>query len=100
MLCLSESLIPLIIQRLIIAQVSSSGGRMSEAFRTLKLRFEVATSRAIVDSFIVGGITFFSSMIAIGYGDIMVNIKISLSSSIMLGGLTFFNSLRTLVSNK
>lgn len=100
MLRLSESIVPLIIQRLIIAQVSSGGGKKTEVLHTLRLKLEISAARAAVDAVIIGGVTFFSSMIMFGSSDIIMNIKLSLFSAIMLGGLTLFTTLKSQMSKK
>lgn len=100
MLKLSESIIPLILQRLIIAQVGSSGAKKGEVLSSLRLRLEIAAARAAVDAIIIGGVTFFSSMIMLGSSDIIMNIKLSLFSAIMLGGLTLFTTLKSQMSKK
>ncbi len=100
MLRLSESVTPLIIQRLIIAQVISGGGRKTEALHTLRLRLEVAAARAAVDSFIVGGISFFASFAALGYQTPMINIKLSFFSATTMAGLAFFNELKSQMKQK
>ncbi len=101
MLRLSESLTPLIIQRLIIARVSSSGGgRKIEVLHTLRVRFEVAAARAVVDSFIVGGISFFASLVSLGHVDLFINLKVSLFSAVTMAGLTFFTELKKQMKQK
>ncbi len=100
MLRLSESITPLIIQRLIIAQVSSSGGRNTEVLHTLRLRLEVSVARSFIDAIIVSGISFFSSMIVLGYADILMNIKISFFSCVVMGGMSFFNELKSQMKQK
>ena len=54
----------------------------------------IIISRALLDSFIVGGITFFSTMLGLGYVNLFENFKIALISSIMTGGLSFFTELK------
>ena len=100
MLKLSESLVPLIIQRLIIAQIVSSRSGRNEVIHSLRLKLEIAVARAAVDAVIIGGVTFFSSMIMFGSGDILTNIKLSLFSATMLGGLTLFTTLKSQMSKK
>ncbi len=100
MLRLSESVTPLIIQRLIIAQVISGGGRKTEALHTLRLRLEVAAARAAVDAFIVGGISFFASLGALGFENLMLNIKLSTFSACTMCGLAFFNELKSQIKHK
>ncbi len=100
MLRLSESITPLIIQRLIIAQVTSGGGRKTEVLNTLKLRLEVAVCRSLIDAVIIAGVTFFSSMVMFGPGNIIISIKVSIFSAIMLGGLTLFTTLKTLMGKR
>lgn len=95
MLRLSDSLTVFVVQHLIIARVSSNPVRKTDALRTMRLRLEVASVKALADAFIVGGISFFASLAALGYGDLIVNIRISLFSSITMAGLAFFNELRS-----
>jgi len=97
MLKLSDSFSSTIIQYLVIARASKS----NEKTRTLHdfgTKVRIAVAVALVDSFIVGGIAFFSSMMALGYVDILMNIKISFFSSAVMGGMTFFNELKKQVS--
>ncbi len=91
---------PLIIQRLIIARVSSGGGRKVEVLHTLRLRLEVAAARAAVDAFIVGGISFFASFGALGFDNPILNIKLCLFSACTMCGLAFFNELKVQMRRK
>jgi len=100
MLRLSESLVPLIIQRLIIAQIVSSKSGRSEVIHSLRLKLEIAAARAAVDSFIVGGISFFASLVALGYQTPLINIKLSLFSAFTMAGLAFFNELKVQMKHK
>lgn len=54
---------------------------------------------SLIDMIIVGGIAFFSSMVAIGYNDLLMNIKIAFFSSIVTAGLTFFTEMRDKIRN-
>ncbi len=100
MLRLSESLVPLIIQRLVIVQIMGGKPSRNDMIHSLRLRLEVASARAVVDSFIVGGISFFASLIALGHADILINFKISCFSSFTMAGLTFFNELKIHMKQK
>ena len=100
MLRLSESLVPLIIQRLIIAQIVGGKSSRNDVIHSLRLKLEISAARAAVDAVIIGGVTFFSSMIMFGPDDIITNIKLSLFSATMLGGLTLFTTLKSQMSKK
>lgn len=65
-----------------------------EFFRKIKK----AVIYSLIDTIIVGGIAFFSSMIAIGYDDLLVNIKIAFISSVVTAGLAFFTEMKSSVS--
>lgn len=97
MLSLSRSVSSVLIQSLVISKVSCVPGRKTEAIRDLRLKFEVAAARGMVDAIIVGGIAFFSSLGVLGYDNILLNIKISCVSSFSIAGLTFFNEMRLLM---
>ena len=100
MLRLSESITPLIIQRLIIVQVSSGKASKTEILHNLRLRLEIAAARAIIDALIVAGISFFASLAALGYGDLALNVRLSFFSAVTIAGLTFFNELKIQMSRK
>ncbi len=50
--------------------------------------------RTLLDAFTVGGITFFSTMLGLGYANLIENCKIALISAVMMGGLSFFTELK------
>lgn len=103
MLNLSNSLTPILIQRLIIAQVqmgNEATGKRTEILKSLRTRLEIAFARAAVDGLIVSGISFFASLIALGYGDLALNIRISFFASVTMGGLSFFSEMKRYMSHK
>lgn len=57
-----------------------------------------ATIHSFADTICVGGIAFFSSLAAIGYNDLIVNIKIAFISSIVTAGLSFFTEMRNKIN--
>lgn len=57
-------------------------------------RVKNAAIYSFIDTVLVGGIVFFSSMVATGYDNLLVNVKISLISSVITAGLTFFTEMR------
>jgi Na+-driven multidrug efflux pump len=81
----------------VIARVSQTTEK-TKTIHDLSTKIRLAVAIALVDSFIVGGISFFSSMLALGYGDIILNIQIALFSSLTMGGLTFFGELKKQIS--
>lgn len=48
----------------------------------------------IIDTVIVGGTTFFSTVIALGYENLLANIKVAFISSFFTAGLSFFMELK------
>lgn len=63
---------------------------LQDFFRHIKS----AAIHSFVDTIFVGGITFFSSLAAIGYNDLIVNIKIAFFSSVVTAGLSFFTEMK------
>lgn len=61
-------------------------------------RVKKAAIYSMIDTIIVGGIAFFSSMIAIGYDDLFINTKIAFISSIVTAGLAFFTEMKSSIS--
>lgn len=61
-------------------------------------RIKKAVLYTTIDTIIVGGIAFFSSMVAIGYDDLLTNAKIAFISSAVTAGLTFFTEMRSSVT--
>lgn len=57
-------------------------------------RVKKAAIYSFVDTIIVGGIAFFSSIAAIGYDDLLMNVKIAFISSVVTAGLSFFTGMR------
>lgn len=57
-------------------------------------RLKYILLKSFIDAFVVGGISFFSLMVVLGYDNILLNIKIATMSSIITSGLTFFTELR------
>jgi len=84
------------IQYLIIMQASRRSDTV-RAFQSIRCKFQIAAIRAGLDSFIVGGISFFASLIAIGYDDFALNLRLSFISSFAMAGLCFFNELKNLM---
>ncbi len=52
------------------------------------------TVRSLFDATIVGGLTFFSTALALGGIDALVDLKPAFLSSVMMAGLSFFTELR------
>lgn len=57
-------------------------------------RVKKAVIYSFIDTVIVGGIAFFSSIVAIGYDDLLVNVKVAFISSVVTAGLAFFTEMR------
>lgn len=62
-------------------------------------RVKNAAIYSLIDTIIVGGIAFFSSMVAIGYDNLLINVKIAFISSIVTAGLSFFSELKGKISD-
>ncbi len=91
---MSVSFASTIIKYLIISKVSRSNEK-TRALHDLGTTVRVAVAVAFVDSIIIFGITLFSSLIALGYSNLLINIKLSLFSAVTIAGLTFFNELKS-----
>lgn len=65
-----------------------------DQIHSLKLKIQIAGIRAITDAFIVGGISFFSSVIALGYPKVILSLDITLFSSVTMAALAFFNEMK------
>uniref|UniRef100_A0A6M3LDX6 Uncharacterized protein n=1 Tax=viral metagenome TaxID=1070528 RepID=A0A6M3LDX6_9ZZZZ len=100
MLRITESLVPIVINHLVLIQVSNWKSRRTEELRSLKMKLEIAIVRAIIDSFIVGGISFFASLVALGTVDISVNIEMCFLSATTMAGLAFFNEMKSQMGRK
>ena len=96
MLRIGDRFVSLYIQQLMMIQSPRDSATML-AIHSLKCKFQIAAIRAGLDSFIVGGISFFASLIAIGYDDFSLNLKLSFISSVSMAGLCFFNELKNLM---
>jgi len=73
---------------------------MAEKIKSLLKKYKKAASHSLVDTITVGGITFFSSMIAVGTDNLLLNIKMSFISSIMAAGLSLFTNIRSEITKK
>jgi hypothetical protein len=93
MLQLTDSTIEIMLKYLIIIRVDSSK-KEHKIIHIDKLKYILL--RSFIDAFVVGGISFFSSMIALGYDDILLNIKLAIVSSVITSGLTLFTELKRL----
>jgi hypothetical protein len=62
-------------------------------------RVNKAVLISFIDAVLIGGITFFSSMAAIGYDNLLVNVKIAFISSVVTAGLSFFTEIRDKISD-
>lgn len=84
----------LIITRNIICKATpiSLTMRQNEIINTKKLKEIIIVS--LLDSVIIGGIVFFSTLASMGVSDIGENIRISLISSVVSSGLSFFTEIR------
>lgn len=78
----------------VISTIVESNGEIQEFFKRVKK----AAIYSSIDTVIVGGIAFFSSIVAIGYDDLLTNVKISFISSVVTAGLAFFTEMRSSVS--
>lgn len=91
MLQLTDNTIEIILKHLIIMKV----GENKKEYKMIHLdRLKYITLKAFIDAFVVGGISFFSLMVVLGYDNILLNIKIATMSSMITSGLTFFTELR------
>lgn len=75
----------------VICTVIKCGHDKNQEFITKCKR---AALRSAIDTVIVGGISFFSSLVAVGYVNLLVSIKIAFISSVVTAGLTFFTEMR------
>lgn len=91
MLQLTDNTIETMLKHLVIMRVDGNK-KEHKIINIDKLKYILL--RSFIDAIIVGGISFFSSMIALGYSDILLNIKISVVSSIVTSGLTLFTELK------
>ncbi len=91
MLQLTDSTIEIMLKHLIIIRIDSNK-KEHKIIHLDKLKYILL--RSFIDSIIVGGISFFSSIVALGYSDILLNLKLATISSIVMSGLTFFTELK------
>ena len=91
MLQLTDNTIETMLKHLVIMRVD--GNKKEHKIINID-KFKYILLRSFIDAIVVGGISFFSSMIALGYSDILLNIKISVVSSIVTSGLTLFTELK------
>jgi len=91
MLQLTDNTIETMLKHLVIMRVDGNK-KEHKIINIDKLKYILL--RSFIDAIVVGGISFFSSMIALGYSDILLNIKISVVSSIVTSGLTLFTELK------
>jgi len=91
MLQLTDDTIELILKHLIIMKV----GENKKQYKMIHIdKLKYITLKAFIDAFVVGGISFFSLMIVLGYDNILLNVKVATVSSMITSGLTFFTELR------
>lgn len=98
MLKLSECFSSVIIQNLIVMRISKYR-HPSEKVVSIRTKFQIAAVNAVMDAFIVGGISFFASLAALGYSNLLVNIEVCLYSSVTMAGLAFFNDMKQQFKN-
>jgi len=91
MLQLTDSTIEVVLKHLIIMKVTENN-KEHKLIHINRLKYILL--RSSIDAFIVGGISFFSSMIVLGYDNILLNIKVAAISSTVTSGLTFFTELK------
>lgn len=91
MLQLTDNTIEIILKHLIIMKVREN----KKEYKMIHLdKLKCITLKSFIDAFVVGGISFFSLMIVLGYDNILLNIKVAAVSSVITSGLTFFTELR------
>jgi hypothetical protein len=73
---------------------------MAEKLKSLLKRCKKAASHSLADTITIGGITFFSSMMAIGTDNLLLNVKISFISLIIAAGLAFLTDIRSEIVEK
>lgn len=98
MLYLGTTLYNRIMKIPIVCIVVSSDNKVLSVSNRDTQEFLVKVKNAVihscVDTAIVGGITFFSSMVTIGTTSLLVNIKMAFISSVVAAGLSFFVEMR------
>ncbi len=91
MLQLTDTTIEIMLKHLITMRVDDNK-KEHKIIHIDKLKYILL--RSFIDSIVVGGIAFFSSMTVLGYDDILLNLKLATVSSIITSGLTFFTELK------
>jgi len=91
MLQLTDATIELMLKHLIIMKV----GENKKQYKMLHIdKLKYITLKSFIDAFVVGGISFFSLMVVLGYDNMLLNVKVAVMSSMITSGLTFFTELR------
>ena len=91
MLQLTDNTLEVILKHLIIMKV----GENKKEYKMIHIdKLKYISLKALIDAFVVGGISFFSLMIVLGYDNILLNIKVAVISSTITSGLTFFTELK------
>jgi len=91
MLQLTNNTIELVLKYLIIMKIDENK-KEHKLIHIDKLKYILLKS--FIDAFVVGGIAFFSAINVLGYDNILLNIKLAITSSIITSGLTFFTELK------
>jgi hypothetical protein len=99
MLKLSDSFSSVIIQYLVIAKAAKTKDK-TRTLHDFGTKVRIATAISMVDASLVLGVSFFSSLIALGYDNLLLNIKISLFSAFTIASLCFFTEMKKQLSNK
>lgn len=94
MLNLARTLSIDVIKVLHICTVVTKRTHNENEIRKTVTNVKIAMVKAGADAFVVGGIAFFGSLIALGFNDMFDSLKISFISSITTAGLAFFNEVR------
>jgi len=100
MLNLAHTLSKDVIKVLHICTVVTKRTQEKHEIKKTVTNFKIAVVRAGADAFVVGGIAFFGSLIALGFSDMLDSLKISFISSITTAGLAFFNEVREQLKSK
>jgi len=91
MLQLTDDTIELMLKHLIIMKV----GENKKQYKMIHIdKLKYISLKAFIDAFVVGGISFFSLMVVLGYDNLLLNVKVAVVSSMITSGLTFFTELR------
>ncbi len=100
MLNLANKLSKDVIKGLNICTVITKRTSEKNEIKKTVTNLKIAMVRAGADAFVVGGIAFFGSLIALGFSDVLDSVKISFVSSLTTAGLAFFNEMREQLKSK